>query len=160
MFLFCFYRRVFHSFISKSMKDPCSNEDIVIDEGDGLKERSTEDLHKDEKSRTAAVNVKVTSATPIASRVNLRKSSSNKNIMILAPDPKAKEKENESDESTDVTTRNKSKNTLDWRKSEADESYFTEIHLGGGSKTIITVENLPRMQDDVQIRYDDIRTEL
>lgn len=160
MFLFCFYRRVFHSFLSKSKKDPCSNEDIVIDEGDGLKERSTEDLHKDEKSRTAAVNVKVTSATPIASRVNLRKSSSNKNIMILAPDPKAKEKENESDESTDVTTRNKSKNTLDWRKSEADESYFTEIHLGGGSKTIITVENLPRMQDDVQIRYDDIRTEL
>jgi hypothetical protein len=132
----------------------------VIDEGDGLKERSTEDLRKDDKCKISTINVKVTNATPISSRVNLRKSSSNKNIMILVPDPKSKDKENGSDESTGVTRRMKSESTLNWRKSEADEGYFTEINLGGGAKTIITVESIPRMQDDVQIRYDDIRTEL
>lgn len=144
-------------------KDPCFREEVVIDVGDGLKENvshhSNEDLTKEDKTKISVVNVRIPNTTPKAPRiVTLRKSHSNKNIIVLSSE-KSKVKGNGSDEVDDVAP-DERRNRLHWKKSETDVGYFTEIHLGSGSKTIITVENLTNLHNEEQIKYDDIRTEL
>lgn len=144
-------------------KDPRFREEAVIDVGDGLKENvsnhSNEDLSKEDKTKISVVNVRIANTTPKAPRVvTLRKSHSNKNIIVLSSE-KSSRKANGSDEADDVAL-DERRNRLHWKRSETDSGYFTEIHLGSGSKTIITVENLPKLHNEEQIKYDDIQTEL
>ncbi|XP_061176089.1 uncharacterized protein LOC133185042 [Saccostrea echinata] len=160
VFVFIWRRNILQRLFKNSKNDSSSNQhDVVIDEGDGLKENisqhNTDDMTKDGNSSSPIVDIKLTNATPTASRVKLRKSASNKNIIVITPDSKGKESAN-----NEATVRPNRRSVLDWRKSETDDSYFTEIHLGSGSKTVITVDNLPHVQNDEHIRYDDIRTEL
>ncbi|XP_022294020.2 uncharacterized protein LOC111104393 isoform X1 [Crassostrea virginica] len=163
-------RNIIQNLLRNIKKEASSQEDVVIDMGDGLKENVSqhsggEDPNKVRRSKVSSANVKLPNATPRASRVTLRKSHSDRNIIVLAPEqPRVKDMRNGSDESDDVMSSSaKKKSTLEWRKSESEESYFTEIHLGGGSKTIITVERpptYPKTNEEEHIKYDDIRTEL
>ena len=165
-----FIRNIIQNLLRNIKKEASSQEDVVIDMGDGLKEKVSqphggEDPNKVRRSKVSSANVKLPNATPRASRVTLRKSHSDRNIIVLAPEqPRVKDMRNGSDESDDVMSSSaKKKSTLEWRKSESEESYFTEIHLGGGSKTIITVERpptYPKTNEEEHIKYDDIRTEL
>lgn len=156
-------RKIVQRLLRNLKKDPRFREEVVIDVGDGLKENvshhSNEDLNKEDKTKISVVNVRIANTTPKAPRVvTLRKSHSNKNIVVLSSE-RSKANANGSDESN-VVTSDERRNRLHWRKSETDEGYFTEIHIGSGSKTIITVENLPQLHSEEQIKYDDIRTEL
>lgn len=161
--IYLWRRNIVQKLFRNLKKDPCVREEVVIDVGDGLKENvshhSNEDLSKEDQTKISVVNVRIPNTTPKAPRVvTLRKSHSNKNIIVLSTE-KLKAKANGSDEADDAAS-DERRNRLHWRKSETNVGYCTEIHLGSGSKTIITVENLSKLHNEEQIKYDDIRTEL
>lgn len=161
--IYLWRRKILQRLLRNLKKDHRFREEAVIDVGDGLKENvsnhSNEDLSKEDKAKISVVNVRIANTTPKAPRVvTLRKSHSNKNIIVLSSE-KSSRKANGSDEADDVAL-DERRNRLHWKRSETDSGYFTEIHLGSGSKTIITVENLPKLHNEEQIKYDDIQTEL